>query len=163
VGGGLDLVTAADARYACTGAFFAVEAVNRASPADLGTLQRLPRIIPDGLARELCFTGRRLSAEEALACGLVNAVLESHDALLAHVEGVAEQIAEKSPLAVWGTKDLLNYSRDHSVADGLERTALWQAGMRQGADSRESWRAFRAGRRPEFPPLLPGYTLPSEG
>lgn len=155
VGGGLDLITAADARYACTGAFFSAEAINRASPPDLGTLQRLPRIIPDGVARELCFTGRRMPAEEALRVGLVNEVLASSEAMLTRVMEVAATIAEKSPLAVWGTKELLNYSRDHSIEDGLERTALWQAGMRQGADSAESWRAFRAKRTPRYDPLLP--------
>jgi enoyl-CoA hydratase len=155
VGGGLDLVTAADARYACTGAFFSAEAINRASPPDLGTLQRLPRIIPDGVARELCFTGRRMGAEEALRVGLVNEVLASPEALLERVLEVAGLIAAKSPLAVWGTKELLNHARDHTVADGLERTALWQAGMRQGGDSAESWRAFREKREPSYDPLIP--------
>ena len=80
VGGGLDLVTACDARYACAGAFFSAEAINRASPPDLGTLQRLPRIIPDGIAREMCFTGRRMPADEALRVGLVNEVLPTSEA-----------------------------------------------------------------------------------
>jgi enoyl-CoA hydratase len=154
VGGGLDLVTATDARYATADAFFSVEAINRASPADLGTLQRLPRLIPDGVARELAFSGRRMPAEEALSVGLINKVYKDQDAMLRGVGEIAERIAGQSPIALWGTKELLNYSRDHTVVDGLERTALWQAGMLHESDTKEAWRSFKDKSPSKFDDLL---------
>jgi enoyl-CoA hydratase/carnithine racemase len=97
----------------------------------------------------------RIPVLAAVQGACVGGGLDLVTAALARVMEVAATIAEKSPLAVWGTKELLNYSRDHTVEDGLERTALWQAGMRQGTDSVESWRAFKAKRRPEYDPLIP--------
>ena len=118
--GGIDLVTAADIRFASADAYFAVREIDMGMTADVGTLQRLPRIVGEGVARELCLTGRRIDAAEAAQLKLVNQVFDSQDALLAHARQVAASIAGKSPLAVRGTKQVLNYSRDHSVADSLD-------------------------------------------
>jgi enoyl-CoA hydratase len=155
IGGGVDLICAADMRYAAADAFFVVQEINIGMTADVGTLQRLPKIIPEGVARELAYTGRRMSAERAAQVGLVNEVFADHDALVGGVLDIAAEIASKSPLAVWGTKAMVTYGRDHSVADGLEYIATWQTGMFQPADMMETFAAKAEGREPEFPDLLP--------
>ena len=134
MGAGLDLVAAADMRYAATDAFFQIHEVNVGMVADLGSLQRMPRQLPDGLLRELAFTGRRLGAEEARACGFVNAVLPDAASALDHAKTVAREIAEKSPLAVAGAKAVLNHAREHAIAEGLEYVATWNAGQLSFAD-----------------------------
>jgi len=155
IGGGVDMVCAADVRYASEDAFFVVQEINIGMTADVGTLQRLPRLVPDGVARELAYTGRRMSAARAAEVGLVNEVFGSHDALVAGVLDIAAEIASKSPLAVWGTKEMLRYARDHSVADGLDHIATWQTGMFQPSDMAEAFAARAEGRDPDFPDLLP--------
>jgi enoyl-CoA hydratase len=155
IGGGVDMVCAADMRYASADAFFVIQEINIGMTADVGTLQRLPKIIPDGVARELAYTGRRLSAERAREVGLVNQVFATHEELVSGVLEIAGEIASKSPLAIWGTKEMVLYSRDHSVADGLDHIATWQTGMFQPADMAEAFTARAEGRRPEFPDLLP--------
>ena len=153
VGGGVDLVTAADCRYATVDAWFSIHEINIGMTADVGTLQRLPKLIPEGVAREYAYTGRRLSAERALELGLVNAVYPDHDAMLADVLDIGAEIASKSPLAVHGTKEMLNYTRDHSVADGLRYIAAWQSGMFQPTDMIESFTAKAEGREPVYEDL----------
>jgi len=155
IGGAVDMVTAADMRYASADAFFVIQEINIGMTADVGTLQRLPKIIPDGVARELAYTGRRMSAQRALEVGLVNQVFPTHEELVAGVLEIASEIASKSPLAVWGTKEMLLYSRDHSVADGLNHIATWQTGMFQPSDMAESFAARAEGRETNFPDLLP--------
>lgn len=134
LGGAVDLIASCDMRYCTQDACFAIKEVDMGMAADLGTLQRLPRLIGDGLLRELAFTGREVDAQEASAIGLVNRVYAGQDTLLEGVLGLARQIAEKSPLAVSGTKRMLNYMKDHSIADGLEYVATWNAAMLQSAD-----------------------------
>lgn len=129
MGAGLDLAAAADMRYAAADAFFQIHEVNIGMVADLGSLQRMPRQLPDGMVRELAFTGRRMVADEALRLGFVNTVLADADATLDHALSVAREIAEKSPLAVAGSKAVLNHARGHSVADGLDYVATWNAGL----------------------------------
>ncbi len=155
IGGAVDMVTAADMRYASADAFFVIQEINIGMTADVGTLQRLPKIIPDGVARELAYTGRRMSAQRALEVGLVNQVFPTHEELVAGVLEIANEIASKSPLAIWGTKEMLLYSRDHSVADGLNHIATWQTGMFQPSDMAESFMAKAEGRETNFPDLLP--------
>jgi enoyl-CoA hydratase len=150
VGGGVDMVSACDARYCTADAFFCIQEINLGLTADVGTLQRLPRLIPAGVVRELAYTGRRMDAERARQVGLVNEVYPSHEALLAGVLGIAAEIAEKSPLAIWGSKHVLNYARDHSVEDGLEYIATWQAGMFFGTDMAEAFQARAEKRKPVF-------------
>ena len=155
IGGAVDMVTAADMRYASADAFFVIQEINIGMTADVGTLQRLPKIIPDGVARELAYTGRRMSAQRALEVGLVNQVFPTHEELVTGVLEIAGEIASKSPLAIWGTKEMLLYSRDHSVADGLNHIATWQTGMFQPSDMAESFMAKAEGRETNFPDLLP--------
>lgn len=157
IGGAVDMVCAADARYCTEDAFFCVMETNIGMTADVGTLQRLPKIIPEGIARELAYTGDRMPAEDALRCGLVNRVYPDHDSLVEGVLGIAARIASKSPLAIWGTKEAINYSRDHTTADALRQIAGWQSGMFQPADMMECFAAKAAGRDPVFEdlPTLP--------
>jgi enoyl-CoA hydratase len=123
--------------------------------ADVGTFPRVPHLIPQGIVRELAYTGRRLAAREALDVGLVNRVFPNHESLVEGVLGVAREIAERSPLAVWGSKEMLNYARDHSIADGLDYIATWQTGMFQPADMLESFAAKSESRKASYPDLLP--------
>jgi enoyl-CoA hydratase len=150
VGGGVDMVSACDARYCTADAFFCIQEINLGLTADVGTLQRLPKLIPAGVVRELAYTGRRMSAQRAKEVGLVNEVFPTHEALLGGVLEIAREIAEKSPLAIWGSKQMLNYARDHSVEDGLEYIATWQAGMFFGTDMAEAFRAKAEKRKPAF-------------
>jgi len=131
IGGGIDFATACDIRYATADAFFTIYEVNIGMTADVGTFPRLVKLIPEGVVRELAYTGRRMSADEAKACGLVNAVYENHDEMLQAVMTIATEIASKAPLAVYGCKRMINYSRDHSTADGLDYIGIWNASMLQ--------------------------------
>ena len=155
VGGAVDLVTACDVRYATQDAFFCVQEINLAMTADVGTLQRLSRLVPEGFAREMAFTGRRVPARRAYEVGLVQQVYADHGALLEGVLATAREIAAHSPLAVWGTKVAMNYARDHPVDDALEQIATWQAGMFSPADMTEVFTAQAEGRPPVFSELLP--------
>jgi enoyl-CoA hydratase len=155
IGGGVDLVSACDMRYCTADAFFCIQEINIGMTADVGTLQRLPKIVPEGVVRELAYTGRRLPAARAREVGLVNEVFPTHEAMLAGVMEIAGEIAERSPLAVWGSKEMLNYSRDHSVADSLNYIATWQTGMFQPADMTEAFTAKQEKRRARFDDLAP--------
>ena len=155
IGGGVDMVSACDMRYATADAFFCIQEINIGMTADVGTLQRLPKIVPEGVVRELAYTGRRMSAQRAREIGLVNEVYPDQAAMLAGVMEIAEEIAQKSPLAIWGSKEMINYARDHSVADSLNYIATWQTGMFQAGDMIESFAARSEKRAPRFDDLLP--------
>ncbi|TCO78321.1 crotonase/enoyl-CoA hydratase family protein [Chromatocurvus halotolerans] len=146
IGGGIDLVCCCDMRYATEDAYFSVREVDIGMVADVGTLQRLPKLIPEGVARELAYTGRTLPAREAREVGFVNRVFEHREAMLAEVRQIARVIAGKSPLVIRGTKDMLLYSRDHSVSDGLNYIATWNAGMMSAKDLEEGITAQAEGR-----------------
>jgi enoyl-CoA hydratase len=150
IGGALDLVTCCDMRYAAPDAVFSVREIDLAMVADVGTLQRLPRLISEGMARELAYTGRNVGAEEAAAIGLVNRVFASPEALTVTVREIAQTIAAKSPLATRGLKEVMNYSRDHSVADGLDFVATWNAALLLSGDLNEAITAQREKRAPRF-------------
>lgn len=154
IGGGVDMVCACDMRYATADAFFCIQEINLAMTADVGTLQRLPKLIPEGIVREYAYTGRRLSAARAYELGFVNDVYPTHDEMIAGVMAVAAEIAARSPLAVWGSKEMLNYSRDHSVADGLNFIATWQTGMFQDTDMAEAFVARTEKRDAVYDDLL---------
>jgi enoyl-CoA hydratase len=155
IGGAVDLVTACDLRYATEDAFFCVQEINLGMTADVGTLQRLGKVVPEGFAREMAFTGRRVPAARAYEVGLVQEVYADHESLLEGVMDTAREIAAHSPLAVWGTKVAMNYARDHTVDDALDQIATWQAGMFQPADMAEAFTAKLEKRPPVFPELLP--------
>jgi enoyl-CoA hydratase len=150
VGGALDLVTCCDMRYAAADAIFSVKEIDLGMVADVGTLQRLPRLIGDGMARELAYTGRNVDATEAEKLGLVNRMFSTPAALAAEARQMAQHIAAKSPLATRGLKEVMNYSRDHSVSDGLNHVATWNAAMLLSADLHESIIAQQERRLPKF-------------
>ncbi|EAR63114.1 crotonase/enoyl-CoA hydratase family protein [Neptuniibacter caesariensis] len=153
IGGALDLVCATDMRYCTEDAYFTVKETELGMTADLGTLQRLPQLIPQGLTRELAYTARKLMANEAAQAGLVNQVYSDQEAMLSGVMDIAQQIAGHSPLAVTGCKQMMNYARDHSVADSLSYMATWQAGMFQPNDMMQTFSAKMSGKAPQFEAL----------
>ncbi len=150
MGGGIDLVTACDMRYATKDARFSVKEVDLAMVADIGTLQRLPKLIGEGLARELAFTGREFDGNEAHAMKLVNQVFPDKDSLMTFVMDTAAGIASKSPLTIRGIKDTLNYSRDHSVAEGLSYVAAKNAAILFSSDLAEVMLAAKQKRDAKF-------------
>ncbi|OZB27493.1 MAG: enoyl-CoA hydratase [Pseudomonas sp. 34-62-33] len=150
IGGAIDLVSACDMRYCTVDAQFSIKEVDMGMAADVGTLQRLPRIIGDGMMRELAYTGRSIDGHEAVRIGLANRAYDNHEALLAGVMEIAEQIAAKSPIAVRGTKEMIRYMRDHRVEDGLEYIATWNAAMLQSEDLRLAMAAHMTKQKPEF-------------
>jgi len=129
IGADIDMTAACDIRLASKDAYFAIEEINIGMAADVGTLQRLPKLIAPGIVRELTYTGRRFSAHEALARGFANSLHEDREATLAAALEMASTIATKSPIAIAGAKKSLTYARDHSVNAGLEQIATWNAGM----------------------------------
>jgi enoyl-CoA hydratase len=153
IGGGVDLVTACDMRYCSADAFFTIKEIDIGMVADVGTLQRLPLQMPSGLVRELAYTGRRLTAEEAKACGFVNQVFATREKLVEGVLDIARTIAAKTPLAIAGSKEMLNYARDHSIEDGLNYIATWNAAMLQTADMPEAFAATAQKREAKFDDL----------
>lgn len=150
VGGGIDLIVCADMRYCSADAWFSIKEIDIGMVADVGTLQRLPRLIGDGMARELAYTARRVDGAEARQIGLVNRVFDTPEALRDGVREIAAAIAAKSPLSVRGVKEMLGYARDHTVADGLNYNATWNAAMLMSNDLQESMMANMAKRAPEF-------------
>ncbi|WP_221390707.1 crotonase/enoyl-CoA hydratase family protein [Dyadobacter sp. NIV53] len=141
IGAGVDLISACDMRYASEDAFFTIKEIDMGMVADLGTLQRLPRLIPEGIMRELAFTGRNVSGTEAEKIGLVNQCFDHRENLMKSVFEIAATIAAKSPISIRGTKHILNYSRDHSIADGLNYMATWNAAMLLSEDLNEAFQA----------------------
>nr|WP_252192103.1 MULTISPECIES: crotonase/enoyl-CoA hydratase family protein [Pseudomonas] len=150
IGGAIDLISACDMRYCSSDAQFSIKEIDMGMAADVGTLQRLPRIIGDGMMRELAFTGRNVEAEEALRIGLVNRVYDDQAALMDGVFAIAGEIAAKSPIAVAGTKEMLSYMRDHRIDDGLEYIATWNAAMLQSEDLRVAVAAHMSKQKPTF-------------
>ncbi len=155
VGGAVDLVTACCLRYATADAFFCVQEINIGMVADVGTLQRLPKLLPMAVAKELAYTGRRMGAARALGYGLVNEVFDTQDAMLDAVLQVAGEIASKPPVAIWGTKQALHYARDHSVDDALRQMGWLQGAVWSNAHVREAIAAAKSKRPADFPPLAP--------
>jgi enoyl-CoA hydratase len=153
IGGAVDMVTACCIRYATNDAFFCVQEINIGMVADVGTLQRLPKLIPLGLVKELAYTGRRLPAARALAVGLVNEVFDSQDAMLSAAMQCAGEIAAKPPVAIWGTKQVIHYTRDHSVDDSLRQMGWVQGAIWSNAHVREAVAAMKEKRAGQFPGL----------
>lgn len=142
VGGGVDLITACDIRLCTQDAWFQVKEVDIGLAADVGTLQRLPKVIGSrSLVNELALTARRMYADEAKSSGLVSRVFADKEALMAGALEMAGEIAGRSPVAVQGTKINLIYSRDHSVAEGLDYMATWNMSMLQTQDVMKSAQA----------------------
>ena len=150
IGGGIDLITAADIRLCTNDAFFLIEEINVGLAADIGTIQRLPKIIPAGIAREWTMMGERVSADRAKEVGLVSSLHASQEEMMESAFEVAEKLASKTPLAMWVTKEVLNYSRDHSVKEGLENVALWNAAMLHKEDIMTTMMSKMQKKKPEY-------------
>ncbi len=150
IGGGVDLVTACDMRYATRDAFMTIYETKIGMTADVGTFPRIVKLIPEGLVREMAYTGRRVSAEEAREMGLVNRVYDSHEDMLAGVMEIAREIAANAPLAVHGCKRAITYARDHSTQEGLEWIGMWNASMLQNDEILEAMSARQETRPAEF-------------
>ncbi len=153
IGGAVDMVSACCMRYATADAFFCIQEINIGMVADVGTLQRLPKLIPLAVVKELAYTGRRLSAEKALSYGLVNEVFDTPEAMLAAAMQCAAEIAAKPPVAIWGTKQALHYARDHSVEDSLRQMGWLQGAIWSNKHVMEAVMAQKGKRSANFPPL----------
>jgi enoyl-CoA hydratase len=153
IGGAVDMVTAACIRYATADAFFCIQEINIGMVADVGTLQRLPKLIPFAVVKELAYTGRRLPASKALVYGLVNEVFDTPEAMLAAALQCAKEIASKPPVAIWGTKQAVNYARDHSVEDSLRQMGWLQGAIWSNQHVREAIVAMKEKRAGQFTPL----------
>jgi enoyl-CoA hydratase len=150
LGAGVDLITACDIRFASADAVFSVRETRIAMVADVGSLQRLPRLIGDGHAREWIFTGADYDAQRAREVQLINAVLPDRDALLAHAKATAVAIAANSPLAVQGAKQVLGFASRREIDANLDYVALWNAAFLHSEDLGEAMRAFPERREPKF-------------
>ena len=158
IGAGIDMITACDLRVASADAYFSIEEINIGMAADVGTLQRLPKLIAPAIAAELAYTGRRFAAAEARAIGLVSAVHDHHGQLMSAASELAHSIAKKSPLAIAGIKRNLAYARDHTVADGLDYIATWNGGMLRAGELMTAIQAKMAKTEATFADLLPAST-----
>lgn len=154
IGAGVDLISACDIRIASEDAYFSIEEINIGMTADVGTLQRLPKLMAPGIVRELAYTGRRFNAAEGLNWGLLNKVSKTPTDALHEAQALAREIAAKSPVAVTGTKSALNHARDHTVADSLEQIATWNAGMLRPQDLMTALQAKMAQKEAVFDDLL---------
>ncbi len=150
IGGGVDIVSACDMRYCSEDAYFTIKEIDLGMVADMGTLQRLPKIIAPGMAAEMAYTGRKIFGEEAKDIGLVNHYYDSRETLIDEVLKIAGTIASKSPLSVRGTKEMLRYTRDHSVDDALNYMSTWNAAMFLSDDLTEAFKATMEKRTPHF-------------
>lgn len=155
VGAGLDMVSACDLRLASSDTLFRIEEINIGMMADVGSLQRLPKLLPEGVVRELAYLGTSLTAERAERLGFVNAVLPDADAVLAAALEMARAIAARAPLAISGSKAALTYARDHTVAEGLEWVALMQGSLWSPADILAAIQARRTKEAATFAALAP--------
>ncbi|KAG5837338.1 delta(3,5)-Delta(2,4)-dienoyl-CoA isomerase, mitochondrial [Anguilla anguilla] len=150
VGGGVDLITACDIRLCTQDAWFQVKEVDIGLAADVGTLQRLPKVIGSrSLVNELALTARKLYSDEAKSCGLVSRVFPDKESMMAGALELAAEIAARSPVAVQGTKINLVYSRDHSVSESLDYMATWNMSMLQTQDLVKSAQAAMEKKSPK--------------
>ena len=154
VGAGLEMAAACDLRFAAADAYFRIEEINIGMMADVGSLQRLPKLLPDAVVREMALLGATLDAARALALGFVNGVSPAADETLEAAMAAAARAATKAPLAIAGSKAALRYARDHSVADGLDWAAMMNAAIWSTDDITGAIRARAEKQAPQFPPLL---------
>jgi enoyl-CoA hydratase len=153
IGGGVDLITACDMRYATQDAFLTIYETKIGMTADVGTFPRIVKLMPEGVVRELAYTGRRMPASEAHALGLINRVYDTHEAMLDGVMEVAREIAANAPLAVHGCKRAITYSRDHTTQEGLDWIGMWNASMLQNDEILEAMAAAQEKREADFAAL----------
>jgi enoyl-CoA hydratase len=150
VGGGVDIASACDMRYCTEDAYFTIKEIDMGLVADIGTMQRLPKIIQPGIMAEMAYTGRKVFGAEATQIGLTNRTFADKETLLKEVMEIAATIAAKSPLVVRGTKEILLYTRDHSVEESLNYMVAWNASMLLSKDLLEAFQATMQKRPPVF-------------
>lgn len=150
IGGGVDLITAADIRFCTADASFTIAETRLAIVADLGTLQRITRIVGRPNARELAFTSQYVDSKRAHSMGLVNHVYPDQESMLTAARNMAQEIASLSPLVVQATKKILQYSEDHTEQEGLEYVQLWNSAFLKSPDLEEAVKAYVEKRKPVF-------------
>lgn len=150
IGGGVDIAAACDMRYCTNDSYFTIKEIDMGMVADLGTLQRLPKLISPGMVAEMAYTGRKVSGTEAASIGIVNKSFSNEDELLNGVTQIAREIASKSPLSIRGIKEVIRYAKDHSVEDGLSQIATWNAAMILSDDLTEAFKASLEKRQSKF-------------
>ena len=154
IGGAVDMVTACCIRYGSKDAFFCIQEINIGMVADVGTLQRLPKLVPLAVVKELAYTGRRMGADKALGYGLLNAVFDTPEQTVAAALQCAQEIAAKPPVAIWGTKQAVHYARDHTVDESLNQMGWLQAAIWSNRHVGEAVMAFQGKRSGNFPDLV---------
>jgi len=153
IGGAVDMVTACCIRYGSKDTFFCIQEINIGMVADVGTLQRLPKLVPLAVVKELAYTGRRMGADKALGYGLLNAVFETHEQTVEAALECAVEIASKPPVAIWGTKQAVHYARDHTVDEALKQMGWLQAAIWSNRHVGEAVMAFQGKRTGNYPDL----------
>ena len=153
IGGAVDMVTACCIRYGSKDAFFCIQEINIGMVADVGTLQRLPKLVPLAVVKELAYTGRRMGADKALGYGLLNAVFDTHEQTVQAALQCAAEIASKPPVAIWGTKQAVHYARDHTVDEALKQMGWLQAAIWSNRHVGEAVTAFQGKRTGNYPDL----------
>jgi enoyl-CoA hydratase len=163
LGAGLELVAACDLRFAASDAEFRIEEINMGIMADVGALQRLPKLLPDPVVRRMALLGYTLSAQEAARFGFVCDVLPTSSAALNSAFTAAQTICEKAPVAIAGSKAALRWARDHSVPDALEWSARTQSALWSSHDILSAYNARKSIAAPDFEPLQPKRPLGDGG
>ena len=153
IGGGVDLICSADIRLATNDAFFSIRETKIGMVADVGTFPRIVKLLPEGIVKELAFTGRNFSAQEAKEYGFVNKLYESHDSLIEGALEIAYEIASNSPAAVYGCKRVIDFSRDHTIDEGLEWINMWNASMLSQAELMEGFQSYKSKKEGNFAEL----------
>ena len=153
IGGGVDLICSADILLATNDAFFSIRETKIGMVADVGTFPRIVKLLPEGIVKELAFTGRNFSAQEAKEYGFVNRLYESHDALIEGALKIANEIASNSPAAVYGCKRVIDYSRDHPIEEGLEWINMWNASMLSQSELMEGFQSYKSKKEGNFAEL----------
>jgi len=153
IGGAVDMVTACCIRYGSKDTFFCIQEINIGMVADVGTLQRLPKLVPLAVVKELAYTGRRMGADKALGYGLLNAVFDTHEQTMEAALQCALEIATKPPVAIWGTKQAVHYARDHTVDEALKQMGWLQAAIWSNRHVGEAVTAFQGKRTGNYPDL----------
>ena len=153
IGGGVDLICSADIRLATNDAFFSIRETKIGMVADVGTFPRIVKLLPEGIVKELAFTGRNFSAQEAKEYGFVNRLYESHDSLIEGALEIANEIASNSPAAVYGCKRVIDFSRDHTIDEGLEWINMWNASMLSQSELMEGFQSYKSKKEGNFAEL----------
>ena len=153
IGGGVDLICSADIRLATNDAFFSIRETKIGMVADVGTFPRIVKLLPEGIVKELAFTGRNFSAQEAKEYGFVNKLYENHDSLIEGALEIAYEIASNSPAAVYGCKRVIDFSRDHTIDEGLEWINMWNASMLSQSELMEGFQSYKSKKEGNFAEL----------